>query len=205
MSDRADTQELLERWHGGDRNALDALIDRHLEWIEGRVRQRLGGLLRARAETQDYVQDAVLEVLEYGPRFVTANRAQFRGLVARIVENVLRDRHDHAVAKKRDPRRESPLPSQSVVHLDAGYDPVTRPSEDAMRAERQAWIRLALELLEPDDRRVIILRQIEGRTFREVGDALGIPENSARMRFQRAIPKLAARAESLAQGQLDDF
>lgn len=210
MSPREDdedlrTEVLLQRWHAGERRALDELIGRDLEWIRARVRARLGNALRLRGETQDYVHDALIEVLRYGPRFVTANRAQFRSLLARIVENVLRDKNDHHAAQRRDLARERPLPTDSVLQLCGGSSPVTRPSEAAMRAEREAWVRLALELLEPDDRKVILLRQHDGLSFAEVGARLGVSENTARMRFQRALPRLAHRAESLAQGGLGEI
>lgn len=195
--DPSATADLLLRWYEGDRAALDELLSRNLGWIQERVRARLGPALRAKGETQDYVQDAVIEVLRYGPRFVTANREQFRSLLARIVENVLRDRHGHFAAGRRAAYKEQPMPSDSVVRFDLRQRSTTRPSEHAMRTERQALVRLAIELLDPDDRNVILLRQHEGLPFEQIGEALGLPGNTARMRFQRALPRLAAKVEEL--------
>ena len=69
------TGKLLERWHAGDGGALDELLVRDLPWIRRCVHRRLGQGLRQRAETEDFVQEAVLEVLRYGPRFVVGTRA----------------------------------------------------------------------------------------------------------------------------------
>jgi DNA-directed RNA polymerase specialized sigma24 family protein len=156
--DQADsrTMELLQRWHGGDREALDELIERDLPWIQQHVRRRLGPMLRARGETVDYVQDAMIEVLEYGPKFVSASQSRFRAMIARIVENTLRDQHDWFKAKRRAMSREQPLPSDSVLHIDGRHGEITRPSQNAVKAERESYVRLALELLEPDDRKVIM-------------------------------------------------
>ena len=212
-----ETIELLNRWHQGDRDALAALLQRDLPWIRARVGKRLGPLLRANAETVDYVQDAFVAALQYGPRFVVQDVAQFRALVARIVENTLRDQHDHHAALRRGGAgpagggggaaggvRVEPLPSGSVLALDPRMRSVTRPDEAAAHNELRAWTRLGLELLDPDDRRVILLREFEGLSFAAIGERLGIGETGARMRFTRAIPRLADKVKQLQAGELRD-
>ena len=81
MTTEPETKLLLARWHQGDAAALHALVQMHLAWIEARVRQRLGPMLRAKAETADFVQEAVVDVLRYGPRFVVSDAVQFRALL----------------------------------------------------------------------------------------------------------------------------
>jgi RNA polymerase sigma-70 factor (ECF subfamily) len=192
---------LLERWHAGDRAALDDLLAQHLPWLRDYVRARLGPALRARGETVDFVQEVAVDVLQYAPRFVVDDADQFRGLLARIVENNLRDANDWFAAQRRRLSRETALPGDSVLRLHAGARSVTRPSGAAERVERENMLRLALELLPPDDRKVILLRQWEERPFAEIGELMGIGENGARMRFQRALPKLAKAVEELARGE----
>src|SRR2546422_10818537 len=48
----------------------------------------------------------------------------------------------------------------------------------------------AIDQLGTQDRAVIVLRFFEQRDFRSVGEVLGIPENTARMRVTRALEKL---------------
>ena len=201
MSD--DTRDLLQRWHGGDRAAIDALVARDLPWIRGYVQQRLGPLLRARGDTMDYVQDAVIAVLEYSPRFLTDNRARFRALLARIVENHLRDAHDHHMAACRALARERPVPSDSALDLDRPQRPVTQPDSRAHSNEQQAWVRLALELLDVEDRQVLLLRQWQELEFVAIGERMGLSEDAARMRFQRALPKLAKKLDQLRAGHAE--
>lgn len=195
-----DTRELLQRWHAGDRAAIEALVTRDLPWIERHVRGRLAGVLRARGETMDYVQDAVIRVLDYTPRFVTDDRGRFRALLARIVENHLRDAHEHHMAACRSPAKEQPLGTDSVLDLDDPARSVTKPSEHAERNEQEAWVRLALELLPVEDRQILLLRQWHEFEFAAIGERLGVSEDAARMRFQRALPKLAAKLEELRGG-----
>jgi RNA polymerase sigma factor (sigma-70 family) len=67
----------------------------------------------------------------------------------------------------------------------------------AERNEQQAWLALAVELLDPDDRETIRLRDWEGLSFPALGAELGISEEAARKRYQRALPRLAAKLEQL--------
>ncbi len=199
-----ETLALLERWYRGDRTALGALIDRDRGWIEAHVRKRLGPMLRARAETQDYVQDAMIEVLEFGPKFVPESHSRFRSLVARIIENMLRDKNDWYRAKRRAGSRERPIPNDSVLGLDRPIDSVTRPSKNAEQGEGASLLRIALEFLDPIDRKVILLRQWEEKEFAAIGTELGMSADSVRMRFNRALPRLALRVAELRSGKLPE-
>jgi RNA polymerase sigma factor (sigma-70 family) len=193
---------LLQRWHAGDREALAEIVQLELPFVREHVHRRLGDRLRERAQTEDFVQDAMVDVLRNGPRFAIAGRAQLRALLARIVENVLCDAHERAGAKKRGGGRDQALPSDSVLERDRPARSVTSPSEAAQRGERAAWVRLALELLEPEDRRVVYLRQWLDLPFEEVGARLGLSPDTARMRFNRALPRLAQKLELLRAGRL---
>ncbi len=198
------TLELLQRWNEGDKEALDQLVRKNLSFLAGRVRKRLGPFLRRKEETMDIVQDAMVEFLKYGPRFLLANQAQFRALLAKVVENVLRDKYDWFTAKRRNLHKERPLPGDTLLGLDPGVRPPTTPSQAAQRNEEEARIRLALELLPPPERRVLVLRIFEEKSFREIGRILGLGESGARMRFRRALPKLSRKVESLRKGNLGD-
>jgi RNA polymerase sigma-70 factor (ECF subfamily) len=195
-----ETRQLLADWHAGDAAARDQLIQRELPWIRAYVRRRLGPLLRARAETQDYVQEALVQVLEYGPRFTSRNDGRFRAVLGRIIENHLRDLARNQGARKRAPAAERPLPSGSVIDLDCARA-VTRPSEHAQQSEQRAWLHLAMELLDPDDRQILLLRMWQELEFAEIGRQLGIGESAARMRFQRALPRVARKVEELLAGR----
>jgi RNA polymerase sigma factor (sigma-70 family) len=201
MASPGETAQLLLRWHGGDREALQSLLEREMGWIEARVRKRLGPLLRVKAETGDFVQEAALELLRYGSRLLLANRAQFRGLLLRIVENVLRDEHDRFTAFRRAARRERPLPSGSGLGLAATTQ---SPSRAAEEEESECWIHLALELLEPEDRKVILLREWAELSFEEVGRRLLVSADAARMRFHRALARLSSEVQRVKSGRLGE-
>jgi RNA polymerase sigma-70 factor (ECF subfamily) len=194
------TQQVL-LLHQGDHEALQRLVTDHLAWIEAHVRRKLTPMVRLEGDTQDFVQEALLDVLRSGPRFAVENVAGFRALLARIVENNLLDRLRYMQRGQRDRRRQRALPSDSVLVLDAPARSVTAPSAHAERSERNEWMALALELLEPDDREMIRLRDWEGLSFPAAGARLGMSEEAARKRYRRALPRFAQKLELLQKGQ----
>lgn len=205
MSEPRDTQALLRSWHEGDARALEDLVEANLAWIRERVSRRLGPKLRRREDSQDLVQETLLGLLRDGPRFLLREQAQFRALMARRIENEILRRHAFHTAGRRDLARECGVPaSDSVVTLDPAIAAVTRPSEAAHAGEMRALVALALELLEPDDRRILVEREYRQRSFPEIAAELGIAEDSARMRFNRALPRLAQKLVQLRGGRLDE-
>lgn len=196
------TADLVQRWHQGDAQALHQLVQRDLPWIRQRVRQRLGDALRQHGDTEDFLQEAVLDILAYTPRFVPVDGDSWRSLVTQIVENQLRGQHEFYGRIRRDRARQQPLPDDSVLLLDPRKRTATTPSARAVRNEEEAWLRLALDLVDPDDRDVIVMREWAGKSFAEIGTQLGIGENAARMRFQRALGRLADQVETLRRGQI---
>lgn len=193
----SETMSLLLRWHGGDRSAIDQLIARDLPWIQQQVRRRLGPALRTRGDTEDYMQDAMIEALKYSPRFVSRSQSRFRHIMVRIIENVLRDKNRWYQARRRAMSKERPILSDSVIDLDPPHESATRPGDKAHQNERELWVRLALEFLRPDDRKLILMRQWEGKSFAEIAGELGITTETARMRFHRSLPRLGRKIMEL--------
>ena len=107
VSKSTQTYDLLERWRAGDRDALDALLHRDMDWIGRRVHRQLGDGPRREGDTGDIVQEAAIAVLNAGPRFVLSSRPQFRALLAQIILNIVRGRHRQLLALKRGGRAES--------------------------------------------------------------------------------------------------
>ncbi len=198
----SDTLFLLSQWNEGDPNGLDGLLERHLPWIRAHVRNRLGPFLRGKAETSDYVQDAVLEFLRYGPRIEISDDHHFRVLLVKIVENMLRGKWDWYKAQRRRITRLRPLPSDTVLALDPPKEGVSRPSQVMHNREREALIRLGMDLLDPEDSEIIALHQWEGLTFADMGKRLNISPDAARMRHSRAVNRLAGKVSFLRKRDL---
>lgn len=190
MTSSSDTETLLNRWQQGDREALGQLVDKNRGWIEGRVRRLLGPALRGKHDTQDIVQESLVDLVAYKPRVKVENGAQFAGLLQKIIGNVIAGRHAWHTRDRRDMQRESRLPDHSRIALDGSHKDVTRPDAAASRQEDRAMVRVALGLLSPEDRDVVLRRHFEGQAFAEIGAATGTSADGARKRFDRALPRL---------------
>ncbi len=197
------TIHLLQKWLDGDEESLAALVELELPRIRRHVHQRIGPVLRSKGETGDYVQDALIEFLRFGPRFVLQDEHRFRALLCRIVENTLRSRHGWFTARRRAIARERPLPPTTIVSLERGCASSKTPSRSAERHEREALVRLGMELLDPDDRDVIVMREWEDLSFNDIGKQLDIPANTARMRHTRAVRRLAKKVDGLRRRDVD--
>jgi DNA-directed RNA polymerase specialized sigma24 family protein len=198
-----ETHELLQRWHGGDREALAALVERDRRWVEDRVRRRRGAALQQLAETNDDFQDLMLRALQYSPRFLCRDRDQFRALLARMLENQLTDRARSLAAKGRE------IHFDSIADSRLSLDPALAESAQAPRAAAQneelAWMRLGLEFLEPEERDVIWRRQFLEQGFADIAAADGTQADAVRMRFNRALLRLAGVVQRLQAGKVQEL
>lgn len=198
------TRKLLKDWHEGDGNALEQLLEENLDWLRDHIRKRMGGRLREMMETVDVLQDVAIDAMRYSPRFVVSDQRQFRALLGKMIENNLRDKRRWSQAERRSAKEVS-IPSDSVLELDLGEREPARPDVEAARADLREWMRLALEFLDDGDRRIVRLREFEGKTFNEIGALFDLEPNTVRMRFRRALAKLAQHVETLRGGQLDSL
>jgi len=198
-----ETFDLLSRWRAGDADALGALLARDLEWVRAFVHRRLGNApTRKFGDTDDYVQEAAMAILREGPRFVLADREQFRLLLATIVLNVIRSQYRALQTLKRTVVRERPLGTDSVLVLDPPHRGVARPEDRAAAAEQEEWLRLGFLLLDVDDQRIIDLHW-QGKTDAEIGAEVGAVANTARMRRQRAMARLASIVLQIKAGRVE--
>lgn len=173
--------DLLQRAKAGDRAALDQLMARYLprmrRWASGRLPQ----WARDMADTEDLVQESMLQTFRRIDRFEVRHEA---GLQAYLRQAVLNRIRDECRRKGRRPQG-SPLDSQHPAS-DAS------PLEVAIGAEALDRYERALERLRPEDREAIVARIEMGYSNEEIAAALRKPSpNAARMAVERALVRLA--------------
>jgi RNA polymerase sigma factor (sigma-70 family) len=168
------------------------------------VRRRRSPNLRRLSETHDDVQDLMVKALQYSPRFLCADRRQFRGLMARMISNLLIDRSRSVAARHPERHLDSVLP-EGRISLDPAVASESPPLEAAVQQEELAWMRLGLEFLEPSERDLIRRRQLQETPFPEIAAEFGVPVNTVRMRFNRALLRLAGIVQRLQAGQLNQL
>jgi RNA polymerase sigma factor (sigma-70 family) len=113
---------------------------------------------------------------------------------------VIRDRHGYHTAERRTPRRELAA-ADTILCLDPPREGQATPSQLTDKSEREAWVRLAVELLDSDSRRIVIAREWQEKPFAQIAADLGISEDAARMRHQRALVQLSRKVGELRRGR----
>jgi RNA polymerase sigma-70 factor (ECF subfamily) len=185
MAEADETFQLLERARSGDREALDVLFARHIPALRRWATGRLPRGVRDVADTQDLVQETVLQVFKrveaFEPRGEGALQAYLRQAVLNRIRNEFR-------SKTRRPSFES-LDDQAP-----GDD--TSPLEAAIRQEQVDRYEAALSRVSQQERDLIVARLELGLTYEEMADALAKPSwNAARMATARALLRLAEELE----------
>jgi RNA polymerase sigma factor (sigma-70 family) len=61
-----------------------------------------------------------------------------------------------------------------------------------------------MELLDPDDREILVRRKWENLSFSEIGERLGISSEAARKRHDRAVGRLGEMIWALRFGKLEE-
>jgi len=69
-------------------------------------------------------------------------------------------------------------------------DPAPGPAQQIEANSRREAFEKALSSLEPADRAIVVLRELDGRSYSDIADVLSIPEGTVRSRLSRARGRL---------------
>jgi RNA polymerase sigma-70 factor (ECF subfamily) len=183
MPDPADpesTSRLIERAQAGDPDAMDRLLARHLAPLRRWTRGRLPRWARDVADTDDLVQDTLLQTFKRIDTFEVRGAGALQAYLRQAVLNRVRD----------ELRRRSHRPNQADLP-DAMAGDEASPLEVAIGREAVAQYERALATLTPEDREAIVGRVEMGYSYKELADVLGRPTpEAARKAAQRALLRL---------------
>jgi RNA polymerase sigma-70 factor (ECF subfamily) len=179
------TATLLERARAGDRAAADALFARCWPPLLRWARRRLPHWARDLADTQDVVQDAVVQTFKHLERIEARGEGALQAYLRQAVLNRIRD---HIRRAARRPAA-TMLDSQQI-------DEAPSPLEQAVGREALARYEAALARLSDADRELIIASVELGYSDQRLAEATGraSPE-AARKAARRALVKLAEEME----------
>ena len=177
---RLSDADLVQRANGGDRRALDALLDRYSASIARLTSHLLGDIEDAR----DAAQESLLKVSTRLRQF--RGESQFSTWVHRVVVNTCRD-----LAARQRLRRAEPFDETTDARIDEEGD----PSRLAALAEARRDMVAALSRLTVEQRRVLLLRDAFDLPYDEIARRLRIPVGTAKSYVHRARARLRGRLE----------
>ena len=185
MGDERTDEQLMICTGEGDVDAYAELVERHHVRALN-LAYRLSGDPEV---SRDIAQESFLRILKGAPRYrAQARFTTYLHTVVRnlVIENVRKKRRrpESALPQGADPSSENPA-SPAV-----GGPPPDRPDVAMERKEIRQRLQHALAELPDDLRDAFVLTEIEGLSYREVGQICGCPEGTVASRKHNAVAQL---------------
>jgi RNA polymerase sigma-70 factor, ECF subfamily len=196
-AEAAEDRELVEKAKTGDRRAFGRLVEKY----QRRVYSLAFGILRQREDAWDVAQEAFVKAYKKLDRF--EGTAAFYTWLYRITYNLSID------TLREKARRET-------VDLDEGrkleealegdQTPAEHPDQMAQRKELHRVLQAAMSRLSDKHRAIIVLREVEGLSYEEMAEVLGISKGTvmsrlfhARQNLQTLLAPYVKRGEEVPQ------
>lgn len=184
---RAEDREVVEAVLGGDPSAYRFLVERY----QGRVYAMLCGMTRDREEARDLTQDTFVRAFHNLDRFRL--ESSFYTWLYRIAMNLAID-HSRKHSRVKSSEFDDGVATKGADGvLDPGHHAMN-PARALERKRLHAKLHEALETLSPEHRQIILLREVEGLSYKEISEVLELPEGTvmsrlfyARKRLQSAL------------------
>jgi RNA polymerase sigma-70 factor (ECF subfamily) len=178
---------LIDRARDGDPHAIELLFARHLKPLQRWASGRLPKWARDLADTDDLVQDALLQTFKKLDGFEARHVGALHAYLRQAVMNRIRD----------ELRRKGRQPEMTGLD-DVQIEATLSPLEQAIGREGVERYERALTRLNPQDREAIIARIEMGYSYAELAKLIARPTaEAARKVAQRALVHLA---EEMAHG-----
>ena len=176
----------------GSQEALAWLLEECRPYLLLIANDELDSGLRPKVGASDLVQDSVLEARQDFPRFRGITQEELLAWLRRILCHNLADaRRRFQETARRQLRQEESLDADSAAALrEKLVDDTSSPPEQAAAREQEEALESALARLPEDYQRVLELRYDQGRSFAEVGAAMGRSEAAAKKLWLRAVRRL---------------
>ena len=191
---REEELALVRRVQGGELDAFEELVRAHEKTVYNLALRMTGNP----QDAEDMAQEAFLKAYRSLPEF--RGESKFSVWLYRIVSNVCLD---HL-------RKQSRRPSSSLtMEDDDGEEQQYEVPDESASPEKLLEQKLTREAVQrglnqlPDEQRqILLLRELRGLSYEEIGEALGLEAGTVKSRIFRARKRLCAFL--LADGNIPD-
>jgi RNA polymerase sigma-70 factor (ECF subfamily) len=183
-----DDRELLARAQAGDMSAFEALVGKHEEKVYGLALR----MTRSEADAAEIAQDTFLSAYQHLSEF--RGEAAFGSWVHRIAANnaLMRLRRQKVVDIVSDDDLASPEFTERGSLAEAPESDWTKRADDKIiEDELGRAIQAATDALPEGYREVFLLKDVEGLSYEEISEMVGISVPAVKSRLHRA--RLALR------------
>lgn len=172
-------EKLVARTLTGDRNAFRTLVDRYYNIVYRLCRS----IVRNAEDAEDATQEVFVRAHQALGQY--AGRGAFGAWLRRLTVNHCLNRVQSAQAKANARGCSLELLAETL--------PTSRsddPEERLLKAEERNRIKTELEFLPPQQRAALALRLLDGLSYEEIADLMGVPVNSVRSWLHRGRARL---------------
>ncbi|HEX3234173.1 MAG TPA: sigma-70 family RNA polymerase sigma factor [Gemmatimonadales bacterium] len=138
-------------------------------------------LTRNDADADDVVQEAFLRALKYFGGF-RGEADQSRAWLLAIVRNTTHTWQRRHLADASVAEFDETVHSEAIADED--------PGSALSRSDSRETLAAALERLPPEFREVIVLREVEGLSYKEISEVVNVPVGTVMSRLARARKRL---------------
>lgn len=170
---------LLERWHDGDKQALDQVVPLVYAELGRLARAQLARAGNATLQPTELINEAYMKLVD-SDRIDWAGRAHFFSMAALVMRRVLVDRY-----RKRQADRRGGGMTRVTLNTFREVDASTAPSE-TLDLDRLDDALVELERLDSRQARIVILRFFGGLTIEQTASALELSVTTVKREWAAA-------------------
>ena len=176
-----DEQQLIQQAQAGDQSAFELLVERYQKPVYHQALR----LLSSPEDAADVTQEVFLKAWRNLPSF--RGESGFSTWLYRLTDNAAID----LLRREKKRRGESSLDDETLGWDAALADPAPTPHQAAEREDLRRAVSDGLARLSEEHRRVLVLREINGLSYEEIGSLLGLTAGTVKSRIARARLSLA--------------
>src|SRR5258705_8185616 len=185
-------EQIVERALTGDAEAFGEIVKR---W-ERRIFALSFGMLGREEDARDATQETFLAAFR--------NLRAFRG-EAKVSSWLHRIAVNQCITRQRRAkvRNESALETEEEKHASSFAAPLRySPARVVERHETTAAVRVAVNSLPVELRQVVVMKEFEELTFKEIADVLDLPLSTVKSRLYTALKQLQIRLQKFGSKEL---
>jgi len=178
MSERSIDQKLVVRVQKGDKTAFDLLARKY----QHKIAKLISRYVRDRREVEDVTQEALIKAYRAIGGF--RGESAFYTWLYRIAVNTAKNYLESQ--SRRPPGSDMEIEGAELIESGEGLRDQATPERQMLTDEIATTVHRVLELLPPDLRTAITLREIEGMSYEEIAEVMDCPIGTVRSRIFRA-------------------
>jgi RNA polymerase sigma-70 factor (ECF subfamily) len=173
-------EKVVERCLQGDDAAWETVVNSYAK----RIYNLTYRYTCRRDEAEDLTQEIFIRVYQNLQSF-RADSGSFQNWIMRVGRNLIIDHY------RRTRRFQQAAGTEEMETMNLKDDKVPNPLRSVEQSEASQFLREGLQAISPELKEAIILRDLEGMTYQEIAELLGIPEGTVKSRINRARLELA--------------